>query len=213
VPVPSMTPFTWWSEVRSAWSVAWPARRLRVTVLATAVGAAISPFLLPRVITAVSNRPGRVPPDPLLAHLGPASESTVIMLLLGGTIMTVLVSTLRRPVAVSRGAFAVVLLFLIRGVTMTLVPLAAPPGIIALRDPLDQLLFYPGGEPATRRVWAHVLVAAAAASVALLLLIQHAHWTVDVAAAPVFALLVWWLSGFALREQPPAAVVEPALVR
>ncbi len=230
---PPMPPTTWWTEVRSAWRRAWPHRRLRATLFATAVGAAVSPFLLPRVITAVNDKPGRIPPDPLLAHLGPAPESMVIMVLLSTTIIAVLMSCLRRPVVVARVAFAVVLLFLLRAVTMTLVPLAEPPGIIALRDPLDQFLFYPGHEPATRdlffsghtatlvlliavvrRIWAKVLVGVAAATVALLLLVQHAHWTVDVAAAPVFALLVWWLSGFALREQPPAAVLEqPALVR
>jgi hypothetical protein len=35
--------------------------------------------------------------------------------------------------------------------------------------------------------------------VAMAVVVQHVHWTVDVLAAPVFAALSWWIAGLTVR--------------
>ncbi len=213
-----------------AWVVAWSQRPFRWTLLVTVVAGALSPLVMPSVLAAVQRRPGWVPPDPLLPLLGPASVGGVIFVLLTSTILLVGGSCLQRPQVLIRGAFAMVLLFTLRLITMTLVPLAAPPGEIPLHDPLGQL-FYPGGTPDTRDLFfsghtatlvllvalvrgraAKLAVAAAAAAVGTLLLVQHAHWTVDVLAAPMFAVLAWWLSGMVVRAPQRPAPAAPESV-
>ncbi len=207
-----------------AWSQAWSNRPFRWTLLGTSAAAVLSLVIMPSMLRTVERRPGRIPPDPLLPHLGPAPVGAIIFGVLLSTLVLVVGSCLDRPMVLIRGACACVLLFAFRLITMLLVPLAAPPGEIALRDPIGQL-FYPGGAPETRDLFfsghtatlvllialvrsrrAKIAVAAAAATVGMLLLVQHAHWTVDVLTAPVFAALAWRLSAFALptRGEPDA---------
>jgi len=202
-------------QVVAAWSDAWSQRRFRWTLLATVAAAAVSPVLTPSIFNAVQRRPGRTPPDPLLPLLGPAPVSAAIFVLLISTLALVVGACIARPLVLIRGAFALVLLFTMRMIAMTVVPLTAPPGEIALHDPIGQL-FYPGSTPETRDLFfsghtatlvllialvstrrARVAVAAVATTVGVLLLVQHAHWTVDVLAAPLFATLAWRLSGIA----------------
>ncbi|MGI8589733.1 MAG: phosphatase PAP2-related protein [Nakamurella sp.] len=202
-------------EIVAAWSDAWSQRRFRWTLLATSAAAAISPVITPSIFNAVDRRPGRTPPEPLLQLLGPAPVSTAIFALLISTLALVVGACIARPLVLIRGGLALVLLFTLRMVAMTLVPLTAPPGEIALPDPIGQL-FYPGSTPETRDLFfsghtatlvllialvstrrAKMAVAAVATTVGVLLLVQHAHWTVDVLAAPLFAAAAWRISGFA----------------
>jgi membrane-associated phospholipid phosphatase len=211
-----------------AWSQAWAERRFRWTFYVTALLAVLSPVVTPKIYTVVQRRPGKIPPDPLLPLLGPVSVSAAILILISGTLAIVVAGCLHRPQTLIRGGIACVVLFSMRMITMALVPLASPPGQIALRDPVGQL-FYPGKVPDTRDLFfsghtammvllialvrsrlAKLAVAVVAVSVGVLLLVQHVHWTVDVLAAPLFAAAAWWLSGFVVstarlqeRSWPP----------
>lgn len=197
-----------------AWSRAWAERRFRWAFYLTVVLAVLSPVITPKVYTVVERRPGKVPPDPLLPLMGPVAVSAAILILITGTLVIVVAGCLHRPQMLIRGGFACVVLFSMRMITMALVPLAPPPGQIALRDPVGQF-FYPGRVPDTRDLFfsghtammvllialvrsrlAKLAVALVAVSVGVLLLVQHVHWTVDVLAAPLFAAAAWWLSGF-----------------
>lgn len=200
------------SRITAAWADAWSSSKFRWTLFAALVAGTASPVLTRWIFSVVQRRPGLVPPEPLLPIIGPASVSTAIFTLLIGTMLLVAGGCLDRPLVLIRGVVAFEMLFTLRVITMMAVPLAAPPGGIPLHDPLGQV-FYPGGIPETKDLFfsghtatvvllvalvrtrpAKVAVAAVAIVVGALLLVQHAHWTVDVLAAPLFAALAWRLS-------------------
>ena len=167
---------------------------------------------LPTFFTFIDGREGTMPFEPLLAHL-PAKVVTIpLFVVLYSTLLVLVVLAIRSPLLVLRTIQAALILLLFRMAMMAMFPLVAPPGLITLQDPLTQL-FYPTSEPFEKdlffsghtanmflfalavpsRNWRLVFLAAAA-FVAAAVLVQHVHWTVDVVAAPFFAVLAWWFS-------------------
>lgn len=192
------------------WPVAWrqPAFRLRL-----GLGLALLLVLasqLPRYFAWVQARPGYHLPDPLLTWL-PAhdvSGATFVVIYLG--IALGVATLLPRPAGLLRALWGYLLLHLLRCATLWLLPLEPPPGLVLLRDPLVDYFFYATPSPITKdlffsghtatllllalavpaglRRW---LLLAATVAVGILVLIQHAHYTYDVLAAPLFVGLAW----------------------
>ena len=172
---------------------------------------------LPTFFGFIEQRPGVLPPEPLLHHLPAVDLSVPLFVLLYATIVYGLLRLVRRPVVLLRGLQAYVVLLLLRMLTMWSWTLEPPPGLMDLTDPVTQI-FYPGATPFRKDLFFsghtatlvllalamptfrdRVLVAIAAVLVGFAVLVQHVHWTVDVLAAPVFAALAWWCSAFTLR--------------
>ncbi|MBX0291619.1 hypothetical protein K3G63_14305 [Hymenobacter sp. HSC-4F20] len=201
------THFTTWPE---AWRQ--PAFRQRLgLVLALLLALAA---LLPRFFAWIQARPGAILPDPLLSVL-PArdvSELTFAVIYLG--IGLGVVTLLPRPYLLLRALTAYLLLHLLRCLTLALLPLEPPIGLILLRDPLVEQLFYAAPAPITKDLFfsghtatllllalavpaggrRHILLGATLA-IGLLVMVQRAHYSYDVLAAPVFAGLSFWLAG------------------
>jgi hypothetical protein len=157
-----------------------------------------------RFLTWVERRPGVLLPDPVLA-LVPAKDVTWLTFgLVYVGIVTTVVVLLPYPRRLVAGAQAYAVMVLLRMAVMSVTPLDAPPGMIALRDPLVQIvgtgevitkdLFF-SGHTATlalltllapgRALRRFFLVGTAL--VAVCVLWQHVHYTVDVLVAPFFA--------------------------
>lgn len=153
-----------------------------------------------------------VPPDPILHHLPAVDVSVPLFVLLYALLALMIGALARHPRSLLRTAQAYVVLLLLRMLTMTLLPLQEPPGWLPLEDPISTL-FYPNGQPFSRDLffsghvatvflfflaaplrWVRRLLLLATAMVSLAVLVQHVHWTVDVLAAPVFAVLAWRVS-------------------
>ncbi|WP_158799697.1 phosphatase PAP2-related protein [Pedobacter sp. L105] len=98
----------------------------------------------------------------------------------------------------------------VRMITIAMVPLDAPKHLIHLSDPFS-IIFY-GANPITKDLFfsghtatlflvglcledkrEKAIIFAATAVLAVLLLIQHVHYTVDVLAAPFFSYLFWYM--------------------
>lgn len=173
--------------------------------------------VLPTFFRWIEQRPGVLPPEPLL-HILPAADLSVpLFVLLYATIAYGLLRLVRSPERLLRGMQAYVVLLLLRMLTMWSWTLEPPPGLMDLTDPVTQV-FYPGATPFRKDLFFsghtatlvllalamptfrdRVFVAIAAVVVGSAVLVQHVHWTVDVLAAPVFAALAWWCSAFTLR--------------
>lgn len=192
----------------------------RALMVGCVAGIAVA-LVLPHFFGWIKDKPGLILHDPLLAAWGPWNVSTLIFTLLYGTLLMVLVSIAKHPLKVIHGIYAYVLLLLLRMAAMALFTLEPPLAIIPLIDPVTQA-FYPGSEPflkdlffsghtATLALMALLagkgpvrwIAVVATAAVAVLVLAQHVHWTVDVIAAVPAAWLAWKGAHLLLIVQGP----------
>lgn len=196
------------------WPGAWrqPAFRVRLLLVLGLLLGLLA--LLPRFFAFVQARPGTVLPDPLLAALPAHDVSGVTFGVIYGSIALAVVYLLPRPRLLLRALWAYWLLHLFRTLTLWLLPLEPPVGLVLLRDPLVDQFVYAAQTPITKDLffsghtatvlllawavgpgWRRKLLAAAAVAVGLLVLVQHTHYTYDVLAAPLFAWISFWLAG------------------
>lgn len=168
---------------------------------------------LPWFFRWLAPRPGSIPWEPLHALLGPVDLSAPLFVLLYGAVAFALVQLWSTPWRLLRAARAYLILLLLRMVTMALYTLEPPADMIVPQDPIT-LLFYPDHRPYTKDLFfsGHVatllllawaqhrrtvrqVFIAAALLMAVGVVAQHFHWTVDVMAAPFFAWMAWRASG------------------
>ncbi|RSK50825.1 phosphatase PAP2-related protein [Hymenobacter rigui] len=210
------------------WPAAWHRPAFRGQLGAVVVLLLLLTSQLPRYFAWVQARPGRTLPDPLLAAL-PAhdvSGLTFAVIYLGiGLGVTVL---LPRPLRLLRALWAYLGLHLLRCLTLYLLPLEPPPGLVLLRDPLVDQLIYAAPAPITKDLffsghtatllllalavpvgWRRWGLLAGTVAIGTLVLVQHAHYTYDVLAAPLFVGLAWWLSGAAVGRTLFRAKAQP----
>lgn len=201
------------------WPAAWrrPAFRWQLgTVVALLLLLASQ---LPRYFAWMQARPATVLPDPLLAALPAHDVSAAAFAVIYLGIGLGVIALLPRPYRLLRALGAYLLLHLLRCATLWLLPLEPPPGLVLLRDPLVDQFLYAAPAPITKDLffsghtatlfllalavppgWRRRALLASTLLIGALVLIQHAHYTYDVLAAPLFAGLAWWGSGRWLRK-------------
>jgi hypothetical protein len=162
----------------------------------------------------VETRDGVVLPDPLLAVLPAVDLTWLTFSLVYGGLITALTALVRHPANLLRALQAYVVLIALRVVCMFVVPLNPPPEAIPLTDPVVEFfgasgniltkdLFF-SGHTATMVLlgcalpyrWLRYVFYLGAAAVALCVLYQHVHYTVDVIVAPFVATGAWKIAGF-----------------
>jgi hypothetical protein len=159
---------------------------------------------LQRFLQFNERRPGVRLIDPVLAHLPAIDLSATLFALIYGTLLVSVVSLARQPRALLTALQAYALLAIFRMAMMYTIPLDAPPGMIMLVDPLVRAfgegpnwakdLFFSGHTSTTflcalsvRSRALSLLCFCASAGVAVLILVQHAHYTIDILVAPFVA--------------------------
>ncbi|MBD2714009.1 hypothetical protein KBK19_03065 [Microvirga sp. STR05] len=196
------------------WPAAWRNASFRVRLLGVLVLLLGLVTVLPRFFAFIQARPGVVLPDPLLALLPAHDVSGPTFAVIYLSIGVGVVYLLPRPALLLRALWAYWLLHLCRCLLLWLLPLEPPVGLVLLRDPLVDSLIYAAPAPITKDLFfsGHTATVAllalsvgpvrlrrwlvvGAVAVGLLVLVQHAHYTYDVLAAPLFAAFCFWLSG------------------
>jgi hypothetical protein len=160
--------------------------------------------VMARFLSWVERRPGVLLADPVLAWI-PARDMTWLTFgLVYGGLVTAFVVLLPYPRRLVLGAQAYAVMVLLRMAVMSVTPLEAPTTTIPLRDPLVQILgtgevltrdLFFSGHTATLALLAFLapgrrsrrFFVACTALVAVCVLWQHVHYTVDVLVAPFFA--------------------------
>jgi len=192
------------SDIPRAWSNACTERRFRVEAPATLTALVVVLAVMTRFLAWVERRPGVILPDAVLALIPPRDVTWITFGLIYAGLVTVVIVLLPHPRRLVLAAQAYVVMILLRMAVMSVTPLEAPPGMIPLQDPLVQL--FGSGEPFTKDLFfsGHTstmfLLALVApgkvsrgfflvctAAVAICVLSQHVHYTVDVLVAPLFA--------------------------
>lgn len=163
----------------------------------------ISCFLNP-FFQAIEVREGIQIHDILLSVLPAKDCSEAIFILIWSCVALATIRFLNNPMMFIVFLWSYIALCLTRIITITLIPLNAPAGLIPLRDPLSNYfygqvfitkdLFYSGHTATLFLIFLclekkndKLIVLLATGIVGLLLLIQHVHYSMDVLAAPFFA--------------------------
>lgn len=183
-------------------------RRLVIESLVTfgALAGVLSAFA--RFVAGIETRPGVVLADPLLARIHPIDLTWPIFGALYGAIVVAVALLVRRPNRLLAGAQTYALVVLVRFAMMGSAPFDPPPDALPLVDPLVALfgppaimtrdLFFSGHTATatvlaltapTRRARLGFTVAAGVIAVGVLW--QKVHYTIDVLVAPLVAFAAW----------------------
>jgi hypothetical protein len=198
-------------SIIKAWKTALEVKSFRLKSIISATLLILCALSAPYFFQLIQERDGYILHDYLLAVLPSIDLSYWIFILLYIFILYGVTSLLYTPNQFLIAVQAYILLTIFRFITIFLVPLDPPAGIIELNDPFVQYflyqqsitkdLFFSGhtslllllafSMPSAR---ARYILFAGSILVATMLLIQHAHYTIDILAAPVFTWLVWALA-------------------
>lgn len=193
-----------------SWQLAWDYPAFRVKFILGVLAMVVIILCLPPFFAFVQNRPGVLVNDLVLKALPSYDVSFYIFAILypiGGFFVWKMVKDTSICITAIWGYIA---LCLIRMMTISLIPLEAPTGIMHLNDPFLFIFYGPNlitkdlffsGHTATlclvgmclHNKWEKRIVFAAATILAVLLMIQHVHYTADILAAPVFSYLFWYI--------------------
>lgn len=192
------------------WQFAWDYPAFRVKFLLGILVMAFIVYFLQDFFLHIQTRSGVLLNDSVLDWLPAYNVSLYIFLILYPATGYFLWQAVRNSSICITGLWGYIFLCLARMLTISLIPLDAPKALIHLSDPFS-VVFY-GANLITKDLFfsghtatlcliglclegktAKLIVFCATAVLAVLLLIQHVHYTADVLAAPVFSYLFWYL--------------------
>ena len=191
------------------WRQAWQQPAFRFRLVAGLFLLVVLLGLLPAFFAHIEKREGMVLHDWLLLRLPAVNVSILVFIVIWGSVGFGTWRALQQPLVFQALLWSYLLLIVTRLLTIVLVPLNPPVGLIALADPLANIiygehfitkdLFY-SGHTATlfllffcleRKIDKAILLLASIA-VGVLVLVQHVHYSIDVLMAPVFAWLCYY---------------------
>lgn len=195
----------------TTWKSKWGTKKFQLLLLLWLSGLFLCSLISPFLFHYVQEREGILLSDPVLNFLPFYDLSLIIFIILYFFITISIVYLIMHPADLLLGLQAYLWLTIFRFVTLILFPLDAPMGIIELRDPIvDQFfyqrsvtkdLFFSGHTSAMfllsllvkNRILQPVLFGVTLI-IAIMLLIQHAHYFIDIIAAPFFAWAAYTLA-------------------
>ncbi len=166
---------------------------------------------LPAFFDVIERRHGIVLNDVVLQWLPAINLSVPIFVVIWSMALLQATRCLQNPYTFSLFVWSFLFLTLSRIITISLVPLDAPTGLILLKDPLSNSfyhgpfitkdLFYSGHTSTQflmflclQRRWEKALTLCSTVVIGVLVLVQHVHYTIDVVAAPFGAYLAFYLA-------------------
>jgi hypothetical protein len=208
--------------VREEWQAAWESavfRRKTFTGIFLVIGI-LSAF--PFFFQTIEKRNGILLNDPILRSLPPHNVSLPIFIIIWAISLLMMFRAARSPQLFLTFLWSYIILLIMRVCTITLVPLDPPVGLVGLVDPFSNFfygekfvtrdLFFSGHTSSVFLIFLCLpnrlekkLALIATFAVGFLLLVQHVHYTLDVAGALVFAWCARWIAlRTVTRVQPPS---------
>ncbi|MBB5397597.1 sphingomyelin synthase family protein [Mucilaginibacter sp. AK015] len=198
-------------SIKQAWTAALQSPKKRDKLLIGSFIVAIILSSLPLFFSFIQKRKGTVLNDWVLAHIPAYDVSVVIFTIIWGMALLILIRALYNPVIYINYVWTLIFINIARMLTIYLVALDPPKGLIHLVDPLTGVfygnnvitrdLFFSGHtstlvliflclEKRTDKILGFISIVAVMA----LLLVQHIHYTIDVVAAPVIVYMIFVLT-------------------
>jgi hypothetical protein len=209
-----------------AWRTAWQVKSFRNKLIIAAVLLLFCGWLAPIVFQYAEQRTGVILSDFILECFTPTDLSLPIFLVMDTLLLISIAVLITKPHHFLITLQAYVLLTLVRFLTILMVALDAPEGLVLLHDPITDRFFY-GGTTLTKDLFfsghtsilvlmglgvpfrkLKIALFLGAIAVGIMLLVQHAHYTIDVLAAPVFAWLAIWASRKIHRTDEPESPLQ-----
>lgn len=173
----------------------------------------------PYFFQSIERRHGIILNDPVLRLLTPHNVSVPLFIIIWALSLLALVRAAQHPRMFLTFLWAFIPLSLFRMLTITLVPLDPPVGLVGLVDPLSNFfygpkfvthdLFFSGHTSTVFLLYLCLpgkadkkLALAVTLSVAVLLLVQHVHYTLDVLGGFLFGWISWWISARLMVKEP-----------
>jgi hypothetical protein len=193
-------------QKENMWKVVWaqPVFRKKVGI-AFALNIPVLIFF-PVFFQHIEQRDGIQLQDILLNNIPAINVSLFIFIVIWSLALLTLIRAIQQPEIFITFLFSFFVLSISRIITISLVPLNPPQGLIPLIDPLSHTfyggtfvtkdLFY-SGHTATqflmflclKKRTDKIVTVISTISIAVLVLVQHVHYSIDVIAAPFFAYL------------------------
>jgi hypothetical protein len=194
-------------SIKDTWKKTWsvPAKRKQLITIAALIPVFFT--ALPFFFSYAEKRRGVMLNDLLLAQIPPHDVSVLIFALIWGMILLILYRSVFNPSIFITYCLTLASVTAARMMCIALVPLSPPAGLIPLSDPLTGIfygetsitkdLFFSGHTALLTLIYFCLekkndkrLALFAVISVAILLLVQHIHYTIDVLAAPVIVFVL-----------------------
>ena len=199
------------TSYKQKWTEEWKLSAFRKRLAAILVTLLLVVVINPFFFSHIQQRNGIELNDWLLNFIPKYDVSIPVFCILWSVVVLALLRAVQEPRFLIMFGWTYLLLVVSRIISISLVPLNLPKGLINLHDPITNIfygnqlitkdLFYSGHTATMFLIFlclknkydkAYALVATIA--IAVLLLVQHVHYTIDVVAAPFFTYLLYMLS-------------------
>jgi hypothetical protein len=175
-------------------------------------------FILPFFFNHIEKRHGVSLNDWVLSQIPPHNESILIFAIIWSMILLAVIRAIYDPSIYITYCWTLIFVCIARLITISLVPLDPPVGLIPLTDPLTSVFYgrevitkdlFFSGHTATlvliflclKRKTDRVIALLAVIAVAFLLLVQHIHYTIDILAAPVIVYVLYRITTYFLYKK------------
>jgi hypothetical protein len=200
-------------DLVTRWRMAWKVPGFSSRLLMALLVFIVILFAFPYFFGFIESRRGYQISDPVLEAIPAIDFSPITFAIIWLVSLWFFIRMIQQPAIALKGIIGINLIFLTRMVTILLLPLEPPPGLVELKDPISN--FFYGEEHAfiTRDLFfsghtstqimiglilpgrkEKLLAFLGATTVAILVLIQHIHYTIDVVGAVFFTWLLYKLA-------------------
>lgn len=158
----------------------------------------------------IENRTGVVLHDWILNWIAPTNVSVPIFIIIWGAFVLGIYRSMHDPKVLLNYIYAYMFFLLTRSICLVFVPLDPPVGLVDLVDPITNIFY--GGKSITKDLFysGHtcsvvmlylistkrtdkIVLFVSILILAVLLLFQHIHYSIDILAAPIFAVVCHFL--------------------
>lgn len=197
------------------WRIAWKVPGFSVRLLMAMFVFIAILIAFPYFFGFIESRRGYQITDPVLEAIPAMDFSPITFAIIWLVSFWFFIRMVQQPAIALKGIIAINLIFLTRMVTILLLPLEPPAGLVELKDPISNYFYgeehafitrdlFFSGHTSTQIMIGLILPGRkekfmaflGAISVAVLVLIQHIHYTIDVVGAVLFTWLLYKLAGW-----------------
>ena len=202
-------------SIKDRWKEAINSRPNRLRLVGGSFIIAIIIILLPQFFKTIEQRQGVVLHDWLLARIPAHNVSIAIFIVIWGMGLLILYRAIYKPTIYIMYVWTLIFVCLVRMLSISIVALNPPIGLIPLADPLTGVfygqkmitkdLFFSGHISTVSLIFLclekksdKIIGFIAIIILAALLLVQHIHYTIDIMAAPIITYAMYRLTRYLL---------------